>query len=443
MQREKRRRQVLGLISAVAGFGLIGLSWPPDPGFDWRLWSVFAAAYVVLGLTSVEVNERQLASSSSMVILTAGVYFATLEGSSPMLALALLGGVGLLGPGDISGRRVFLPLVNFGQQVVSAVAATAVLMLLIDAVPRGSSLVDGLLIRMVGATAVAAVLHTALNYTLVHLVVRFAYGTRQVVPWSRIGLLSLSHTSMGVLGGLLGAVLFRSDLAAIPLILIVYVIGQVVVVSYARLREAHESTLRGFILALEARDLYTRGHTERVAYFSRLIGEQLAFTGTQLEQLRWAAIIHDMGKLAIPVEVMQKQGRLTDAEYRRLRRASHKVDDLLSEVDFLRPMVVLCSGTHTRMAGEDFGQTGHTHSNKPNLEQMVLAVADAFDAMTSTRGYRMAMSQSDTLDALRKDEGSLYDNGVINALEKGLASVGRTYGPLSIEVGTPEEAAGV
>ncbi|MEX0756409.1 MAG: HD domain-containing phosphohydrolase, partial [Acidimicrobiia bacterium] len=78
---------------------------------------------------------------------------------------------------------------------------------------------------------------------------------------------------------------------------------------------------------------------------------------------------------------------------------------------------------------ENFGQTGHHHTMTPTLEQKVLAVADAFDAMTSVRGYRMAMSQRAALDALREDTSPLYDDEVLAALEAALDKVGETYGP--------------
>ena len=152
-----------------------------------------------------------------------------------------------------------------------------------------------------------------MNLFAIRLGARLVYGSSGIVPWSGMGVLFTSQMAMGFLGGFLGVVLLVSGLSLVPLVLIVFVIGHLVFTSYAQLREAHESTLKGFILALEARDLYTRGHTERVAYFCRLIGEQLAFTGTQLERMRWAAIIHDMGKIIMDalykdfyVDVIQK-----------------------------------------------------------------------------------------------------------------------------------------
>src|SRR5690606_4427626 len=142
-----------------------------------------------------------------------------------------------------------------------------------------------------------------------------------------------------LVGGLLGAAFNEvQKTAVIVLILIVYMIAHLSLFSYSQLREAHQAALRGFVKALEARDLYTRGHTERVAYFAQLIGEELHFTGTQLERLRWACLIHDLGKLAIPGELLSKP-QLTAEEFDQMRQAARKVEAILAEVDFLRPMV--------------------------------------------------------------------------------------------------------
>lgn len=435
MRRQKRSRLIVGSLYVFVGLATIYVSWGDGPAFNWVLWSIFTGAFFLLSFRSVEVNDRQYVSSSMMVVLTAAVYF-TLEGTSPVLAVALLAAAGPFSPKDWTERRIFLPAFNFGQLVVSAAAAGLVLDVLVD-VDVEAGLQSGDLVDIAIGTIAAAVVYTILNNAAVRIGLRVIYGTRQIVPWSGLGVLFVSQVSMGMLGGLLGAVLFESSSATIPLVLLVYVLGHLVFISYARLREAHESTLKGFILALEARDLYTRGHTERVAYFCRVIGEQLAFTGTQLERMRWAAIIHDMGKLAVPVEIMEKRGRLTDTEYRALRRATHRVDDLLSEVDFLRPMVIICSGSHPRLSDEDFGQVGHKHSTNPTLEQKVLAVADAFDAMTSTRGYRMAFSHTVALATLLDDPDPLFDADVVEALEAGLTKAGETYGPPEIRLDDP------
>jgi len=406
-----------------------------DLHFSWvdlAYWVMFAGAYVALSVRSVEVNERLYASSSIMPVLTAGVVFAlSVPGDSasiwsPVFAMAAIAALGLVVPDDVKKRRVLQPAVNYGQLTVGAAMAGLVISLIVPTVDIEQR---GQIYLLVVAGLAAAFVYSVSNYTLVWLAIRFTYGRRELLGWSGIWTILSSQMLMGALGGILGGVLVSTRNSAVPLILAIYVVGHMSVVGYARLREAHESTLKGFVKTLEARDLYTRGHTERVAYFCQLIGEQLGFTGTQLEQIRWAALIHDVGKLAVPVEIMKKRGRLDDDEYRRLRVATHRVDDLLSSVDFLKPMVVVASGCHPRLPEEDFGQVGHTHTTTPNLEQKVLAVADSFDAMTSVRSYRMATSQQAAIGILREDENPLYDNDVLDALEKALAQAGESYGP--------------
>ncbi|GIU91781.1 MAG: metal-dependent phosphohydrolase [Acidimicrobiia bacterium] len=428
------RRFLVGSAYFLAGVGVLWLTYPGAFGVDLPLWLLFTAAYVVLSYQSVEVNDRLYASSSVMPVLTAGVAFALVSDrpgidQSVVFAMTLMAALGPLVPEDLRLRRLFQPAANLGQLAVSAALAGLVIEAVVGDLSVSMVLETREAFRVAVAGSAGAATYSAVNFVLVRNAVVWTYGRRDLIPWSRMGMIVGSQTLMGVLGGLLGAVVVTARPAVVPLILFVYVMGHLSIIAYSRLREAHESTLRGFVKTLETRDLYTRGHTERVAYFSRLIGERLGFNGTQLEQMRWAALIHDVGKLAVPVELMQKRGPLDDDEYRRLRTATHLVDDLLSEVDFLRPMVDIASGCHPRLAGEDFGQVGHTHTTSPSLEQKVLAVADAFDAMTSNRSYRMASSQSRAFAALRRDTSPLFDPLVIDALEQALAEVGQTYGP--------------
>lgn len=442
------RRKRIALAAVLFGVGLtilIGtfLIWPPPADANWLIVGTFAVVSTVLSFSSVEVNDRLQASSSAMVIATSATYFAqvghtpgTPEFQPTAVALVvLIASLSPFVPDDFRERRFFQPVSNFGQLVISGFCAGIVADLLVH---NGPDTENVLYLALVGA--VVAVVLILVNLSLVWVGVRIAYGRRNVLPWSGLWSLLGSQIMTGLLGGALGAVFAIADNdSLLVLMFVVYVIGQTVFASWSQLRVAHESTLRGFVKTLETRDLYTRGHTERVAYFAQMIGHEMGFTGTQLEHMRWAALVHDMGKLAIPIELMQKQGKLTDDEYRRLRTATHKVDDLLSEVDFLRPMIDVCSGAHPRLPDEDFGQHGHTHTSSPTLEQKVLAIADAFDAMTSVRGYRMAMSQRAALDSLRSDDTPLYETAVVEALERSLGLAGETYGPPHLAE-TAEEA---
>jgi putative nucleotidyltransferase with HDIG domain len=243
---------------------------------------------------------------------------------------------------------------------------------------------------------------------------------------------------MGFLGGMLGATYLIIGTAALPLIAVVFFVGYLAFESYARLREAQESTIRGFIKALEAKDLYTRGHTERVARFAEMIGKEMGYDGTQLERVRWAALIHDVGKLAVPRELIRKRARLTDAEYEVMQHHVHFVEDLLDDVDFLKPMVEIATNHHAHYDGNGYHGAGHEHGDTPSKEACILAVADTFDAITSTRSYRVALTQPYAYAELRRHAGTQFDPEVVEAFITAMDRSGSSYGS-TIEL-TDEEA---
>src|SRR5690606_10944689 len=210
-------------------------------------------------------------------------------------------------------------LANMGQLMVAAGAAGWIL----DGVLRDKAREPSLFLWVAAAGALASLSYTLLNLLLVRTAVKHVYGHRNLLPWSGSRFRFSARVVMGGGGGLLGAALHVARKpAVIALNLVVYLIAHMSLSSYSQLREAHQAALRGFVKALEARDLYTRGHTERVAYFSQLIGEELRFTGTQLERLRWACLIHDLGKLAIPADLVAKRGRVTADEMSQMREAA-------------------------------------------------------------------------------------------------------------------------
>ena len=420
-----RRRAIVAASYATAGVLTLSALFAFDGRFPsfWR-WLLFAAAFVVLEFKAVEVNDRLLQSSGVMVALTAGVVFA-LDGHSAALGMSTIAALGPLVPQDLRERRWFQPISNFGQMVLTAGVSGLVLdTLLLDVGVATRSDLSTIVL----AGTIASLVYTVLNWQLVALAVRLVYRSRDLVPWSRLPVLVVSLMVMGVIGGLLGATMVLTQAVVTPLILVVYLIGYMSLSSFSQLREAHEATLRGFVKALEAKDLYTRGHTERVAYFAQLIGKQLHFSGTQLERLRWAALIHDVGKLAVPADLIRKKGRLTENEYAEMQSHAHLVEEILAEVEFLQPMVEIASGHHSNFDGTGYGGSGHRYGLRPSLESSILAVADAFDAMTSTRSYRMALTQAFALDELRRNAGAQFDPFVIDALEQALHQTGETYG---------------
>jgi len=393
---------------------------------DWTVWALFTCLYVVLEFFAVEVNDRLFHSSSIMVAMTAGVIFALDTNSSATLGMALMAALGPLVPDDLRERRWFQPMANFGQMVMSAAAAGLILDLGLSVV--GEPTVTNLWIIGVVA-ALASLAFTTTQTLLIRRAVQVVYPYDRLQPWSHLGTLFAGQFTMGLIGGLFGGAYLIADRQAILVLIIgVYAIGHMSLYAFSQLRVSHLSAIKGFVKTLEAKDMYTRGHTERVAYFAEMIGQEYGFNGTQIEEIKWAALIHDLGKLAVPTELIRKRGRLDDEEYAQMKEHAHLVEEILAEVDFLQPMVEIASGHHSHYDGNGYGGRGHTEGEMPSLETCIVAVADAFDAMTSARSYRMALSQRYALGELRKNSGAQFHPEVVDAFERALQKTGRRWG---------------
>lgn len=430
-EREKKRLAIgfaaIGILIVVLLFSVQSF---PRPLW---LWAAFAIAFVFFEWNAVEVNDKLFASPSIMVMMTAAVAFGP---DSAVLGTTTMAALAILTPQDVRQRRWFQPSVNFGQLVLSSSISTTILAIFLVQIGDDGSNWE-IKTTMVGfvalASGLAAVIDGIVNLRLVMFIVGRVYGGKNMNKWSHMAQLVVPYVGMGFLGGLLGATYLLVGPASLPLIAIVFFTGYMAFESYAGLREAQLSTLAGFIKALEAKDLYTRGHTERVAYFANMIGQEMGFNGTQLERLRWAALIHDVGKLAVPREVIRKKARLTDHEYEEMQGHVHHVENLLSEVEFLRPMVEIAANHHAHFDGNGYHGSHAESGALPSLEARILAVADSFDAMTSTRSYRVALSQEYAFAELRRFAGTQFDPEVVEAFVDVLTESGERYGsPIEI-----------
>src|SRR5690606_35800845 len=262
--------------------------------------------------------------------------------SSAVLGMASIMAAAFITPADIRERRWFQPMANFGQMVVTGAAAGLVLDLGLKGIGAAN---QGSLLRIAVMSSLAALTYVTVNNLLVRKAVKTVYGNENLQPWSQMHVLFTGQVIMGLVGGLIGAAYLIANRPSAVLVLMVgvYAIGHMSLYAFSQLRQSHQSAIRGFVKTLEAKDMYTRGHTERVAYFAQLIGEELRFTGTQLEALKWAALIHDLGKLAVPTELIRKRGRLDPDEYAEMKAHAHLVEEILAEVDFLQPMVDIAS----------------------------------------------------------------------------------------------------
>jgi len=180
--------------------------------------------------------------------------------------------------------------------------------------------------------------------------------------------------------------------------------------SHRKNREYFYGIIRTLVLIVEARDPCTRGHSERVAEYACKIAKRMGFTPDKMEMLHQTALLHDIGKLGIHEQILRKSEKLTPEEWEILR--SHPVigEDILKPV-FLNPeMLAVVRGHHERYDGQ--GYPDKLAGEDINIFAQILSVADAYDAMTSTRPYRDALSRQQAFDELKKNRGLQFNPAI-------------------------------
>lgn len=166
-------------------------------------------------------------------------------------------------------------------------------------------------------------------------------------------------------------------------------------------------TMASLMDAVEAKDPYTRGHTDRVVDLALTLGRAAGLAGAEVKALEYAASLHDLGKLAVPEGILRKPGRLHPSEFAIIKEHPSRADAILSHLRFLDRERLIIRSHHERYDGTGYPD-GLTGEEIPPGGR-ILAIADAYDAMTSTRPYRQAMTAGAALDEIRAGAGTQFD----------------------------------
>ncbi|MFH8488542.1 HD-GYP domain-containing protein [Streptomyces longisporoflavus] len=249
-------------------------------------------------------------------------------------------------------------------------------------------------------------------------------ATAERVPvrtaWRGLFLRSFAPVAVHGLAGLMMAVLWRSPYGPLSALLVLLPMGIScwVFAQYHRERAAHQATIRALVQAVDIKDRYTRGHSERVGHASVLIARELQMADERVESLRFAGILHDVGKLGVPTRLLRKDGPLTPEERRVIELHPEYGHEMVRGIGFLGEARAAILHHHERMDGSGYPY-GLVGQQIPEFARVV-AVADAFDAMTSTRSYRRGRPVAAALAELSKCAGSQFDPAMVAALQRAL-----------------------
>lgn len=185
---------------------------------------------------------------------------------------------------------------------------------------------------------------------------------------------------------------------------------------YTNLQKSFLRTLQSLAASLEARDEYTRGHSERVMKVASMIAEELGVPEESIEILRSAAELHDIGKIGVPDAILRKAGKLTAEEWETMRRHPIVSEEICRPLGLPPEVLFLIKHHHERLDGKGY-PAGLLPEDQPLL-QRILVVADSFDAMRSRRPYRDVMPEDELISELNRSAGRTMDPTVVDALKR-------------------------
>jgi putative two-component system response regulator len=180
-----------------------------------------------------------------------------------------------------------------------------------------------------------------------------------------------------------------------------------------QIRDFTLNSIKALASALEARDTYTQGHSMRVTQYSLLVGEKLSLAKKNMEKLRLAGLLHDVGKIGVKEHVLNKPGKLTPEEYEQIKIHPQLSVKILQPVITDEEVIDIIRHHHERWDGDGFPY-GLKKEEIP-LGSRIIIVCDTFDAMTSNRPYRKALAKEIAFDELRRCSGSQFDPRMVKA----------------------------
>jgi hypothetical protein len=398
-------RIVRGYIGGVTVIAAVLVARGPFADINWVIVTVLGLLVVVCESVATPLRARHLWWSATSPAILAAIVLVGPVGA------ALVGGCVLLtahrAPSVI--QRVFnsamLALAGYlpGQLYLAMGGRVGV--------PTTNSIP-----KLIGLFVVVAVVHIIVNYSLLEGALWLSGDPGGSGGHGLAGLdLRLGVTELGycAFGLPIAALWGKMGPCAPVIVLIPLFVARWAVAQFAAQQHAYEATVSALCQAVETKDFYTRGHSDRVSRGSVMIAREIGMHNERVEALRFAGMLHDVGKLGVPTRVLQKTGKLTDEEYAAIQLHPMRGLEIVREIGFLDEAMAGIMHHHERIDGRGYPM-GLAGDEIPEFAR-VLAVADAFDSMTSTRSYRGARPVANAFEELRKWSGTQFDPAFVDA----------------------------
>jgi hypothetical protein len=392
-------------VAAVVAVAFAAVAYAGVNVDEWQPVLLFAVLYVVID--SLPVGQGAARASGLTITVTTPAALASAMVLGPWGG-ALVAAAAVF---DLSRLSLVKRLFNAGQLVISALAAGAAYELL----GGTSELVVDSFPGVLLAAAGSGITYLAVNLLLVSLILVLAENERwRVILTDMAARVALPGIAYSALALVIVALWSSVGPLALLLGLVPLLVARWAMNQFAEEQEAYRATIATLVQAVETKDPYTRGHSERVARASVMIGRVVGMQDERIQTLEYAGTLHDVGKLGVPTTVLRKSGKLTDEEFDAIKLHPTRGHDIVRDIRFLDEALAGIYHHHERIDGRGY-PSGLTGDQIPEFAR-VIGVADAFDSMTSTRSYRSARSVDEAIAELERCKGTQFDPGMVDAL---------------------------
>jgi HD-GYP domain-containing protein (c-di-GMP phosphodiesterase class II) len=363
-----------------------------------------------------------LVCESMPTLLNVEQFAVSVSFSASLAAVVLIGpeGAALVGLTAVFSVRPGLPLVkrlfNGAQFAVCGYASGWVYEWLDGTVgvPRVNEF-DHLIGPYAVATAVFVPLNIVLTLTMISLATRVRATE---VPLRGMAQFLLSYLGYGTFGLLVAGLWATVQSISAVLVLLPLFVARWAFGQYHAQQRSYDATIAALCQAVETKDYYTRGHCTRVSLASSMIAQEIGMGTERVRAIRYAGMLHDVGKLGVPTKVLQKEGPLTEGELAAIQLHPMRGLEIVRGIGFLDEAYAGIMHHHERHDGTGYPM-GLAGDEIPEFAK-VIAVADAFDSMTSDRSYRGARPVEVAVEELRKCAGTHFDPVMVSAFVKAL-----------------------
>jgi len=260
-----------------------------------------------------------------------------------------------------------------------------------------------------------ALTYCLVNSILVTMVISLAQDSKIITVW-RLNIKEMipSYLAEAPMGFIMAIVYVEVGIVGILLFFLPLLLARRSFELYTKMRKVYLDTIRALAAAIDAKDPYTKGHSERVAKMSVTLAQELNLSGREIENIEYTALLHDIGKIGIADSILGKKGSLTSQEFDKIKEHTAMGANIIEPVDFLKNSYWAIYHHHEKYNGKGYPD-GLKSEDIPILAR-IIAAADAYDAMNSDRPYRKKLNKDKILKELKDQSGKQFDPEVVKAL---------------------------